>query len=370
MLPVCGYGLLSFIFYHMSVAHEIYFAAAIIDEYNASERNETFLTQVSVNNKILLNFENTSLSMVGLGESFVVNQKRFLYLVAKNHEAHVVGSSFLCTVLDAVGFACSISVIADGSDLAVGVANEEGLVVSWKVDNLTLNFPYNTTEYDMAELNRTLHLWSGEYDEWLYACGLLGFTIRTRVRSSETGTTLSCIVHSTCVPAAVYFVIGEKIHIPSCVQIGFTPDPLYSCGMILHRKRVHNASCEVRMGLGHVRRRTFEYETSFSSGRIRRSADNESMYTTPSPPSTTPSVRNIVTLPTNTTTTTMDPDRIELYKRIVTMGVLIVFIIVIAIMFMLCRNGLPCKKRGRKYSEMAVALAARRAVFVGGAVFE
>lgn len=370
MFPMCGTVLFA-VSLRVCIAHEIYFAAVLLSERHVSGENETFLAQVTVDGEVLLRFDNGSLSMVGLDDDFVVNQKNFLRFVVRDRPSHILGSSFICTVLDGRGFACSVSTVADGQELAAAVANEERLVILWKSDNLTVELPYNNTEYDMQELNRTLHLWSGRYDEWLNARGLSGFTVRTSVRSSDSRTNLSCVVHSTCAPSTVHFLVDGKTYVPSCVQIGFRPDPLYSCGMTLRRKRVYNASCEIRMGLGHVRHWPFEYEKLSSFARIRRSADDGKVYTTPLPGPTVSSTKNITFLSGTSVDTTMDPNTAELYRRIGAMGGLVVFIIVVAVAFMLCQSGVPYrKKRGRRDSEVTVSLAARRAALVGGAVLE
>lgn len=356
--------------YRASVAYEVNFAAALISDNHAAKENATFLAQVSVDDEVLLRFENDSLSTVGLGEAFVVNQKAFLDLVAGSRAAHVVGSSFTCTVIGQA-FACSISVVSDGLELATVLANEDRLVFLWQLENVTVDFLYNDTGYDVEELNRTLHLWTGKYDERLNVCGLSGFTVRTSVRGSNSGTNLSCIVHSACVPSAIFFRVGEKTHVPPCVQIGFKPDPMHSCGMTIRETRIRNASCEIWMGLGHVRNWPFEPDkTSF--GRFRRSLDSVSSPTTPSVPLATPSTeRGTDSLPSTTIVTTTDPNKAELYRQIKAMGGLIVCIVVFAVAFMLCRNGLPCgKKKDERSSESVVSLAARRAAYVGGAVLE
>lgn len=237
--------------FRVSVAYEVYFAAALISDRDASGENATFLAQVTVDDEVLLRFENESLSTIGLGESFVANQKSFLSLIARGRSSHIIGSSFSCKVLG-TAFACSASVVSDGSDLATVLVDVTGLTILWKREDSGTDPPYNSTEFDVRELNETLRLWTGKYDERLNVCGSSGFTVRTSVRSSDSGTNLSCVVHSACEPSAVFFNVGEKTHVPPCARIGFKPDPLYSCGMSIPEKDARNASCEVWIGLGHV----------------------------------------------------------------------------------------------------------------------
>lgn len=358
--------LLFFVRPRVSPAYEVYFATAFVSDHNGSEENATFLVQVTVDDELLLRFENGSPSTVGLGEDFVDNQRKLLNLVARGRPAHIIGSSFSCKVLGAT-FACSASVALDGSDLATVLADEDGLAILWNSENRSAEFPYNSTEFDVGQLNETLRLWTGKYDERLYVCGSSGFTVRTSVRGSESGTDLSCVVHSACEPSVVFFNVGDETYTPPCAQIGFDPDRLYSYGMSIPEKNVRNASCEIWIGLGHTKIWPFEPGRS-SFGRIRRSIDANGS----SEPTATPSAESgAVSRPSTIAPRTTDQSRTEICKRVGSILGLIASIVVIAVVFMICRNGLPCaEKKKRRRSGIAVSIAARRAAYLGGIVLE
>lgn len=69
-------------------------------------------------------------------------------------------------------------------------------------------------------------------------------------------------------------------------------------------------------------------------------------------------------------TTTIGPNTAESYGHIWTMGGLIVFIVIVTVSFILCRNGPPYKKKRIKRSEMALSLATTRAAYIGIVLLE